>query len=178
MADGAYEGVTLGRLQTPLEIRKQAYWSYLAGGHHSYGHDESNSAPSEWRSWIDSRGVRHLGVCRTVLTGLHEWWHAAPDQSLFAAGEGSGIALNVAARSADGDWAVFYLASKASVTVKMADVCGGKATQAVWIDPTTGARRPVEKSPPLGTRDFTPPHGWADAVLLFERRALPPSDWQ
>lgn len=173
MAEGGYEGVNLGRLQTPLEIRKQAYWSYLAGGHHSYGHDDSNAAPGEWRSWIDSPGALHLGICRTVLTGLREWWDLVPDQSLFAAGEGTGIELNVAARSAGGHWALFYQASSTTVRIEMGGLCDGSVAHAFWIDPTTGTRTPIGEVPCRGARDFTTPAGWADALLLFERRTPP-----
>ena len=42
MAEGAYEGGTeYGFEVTALWIRRQAYYSYLAGGHHSYGHNDS-----------------------------------------------------------------------------------------------------------------------------------------
>ena len=34
MAEGGYEGLEFRRLQTAHHIRKQAYWSQLAGGHH------------------------------------------------------------------------------------------------------------------------------------------------
>jgi len=178
MAEGGYEGVNLGRLQTPLEIRKQAYWSYLAGGHHSYGHDSSNTAPHEWRSWIDSPGAQHLGICRRVLTGLREWWNLVPDQSLFAAGAGSGIALNVAARSASDHWALLYLASSTTVGIKMAGICDATSAEASWINPTTGARTGLGVLACRGTRDFTAPAGWADALLLFERNTSPPSSQQ
>jgi hypothetical protein len=170
MAEGGYEGVNLGRLQTPLEIRKQAWWSYLAGGYHSYAHDDSNSAPAKWRSWIDSPGARHLGICRAVLTGLREWWDLVPDQSLFAAGEGEGIDLNVAARSAAGHWALIYLASDTTVGIRMDGLVAGGAAQATWIDPTTGARTAAGTTQTTGTERFTTPDGWADALLLFEPR--------
>jgi hypothetical protein len=168
MAEGGYEGINLGRLQTPLEIRKQAYWSYLAGGFHSYAHDDSNSAPAEWRRWIDSPGARHLGVCRAVLTGLREWWDLVPDQSLIAEGEGEGIDLNVAARSAAGHWALLYLVSSATVGVRMDGLVAGRAARATWVDPTTGARSEAGTAQTAGTIGFTTPEGWADALLLLE----------
>lgn len=170
MAEGGYEGVNLGRLQTALEIRKQAYWSYLAGGHHSYGHNESNAAPAEWRSWIDSPGALHLGICRTVLTSLPEWWDLVPDQSLLADGEGQGLTLNVGARHESGQWALIYLAGSCSVPVRMERTCTGSAVEATWIDPKTGARGHVGGFPGSGVREFTVPEGLEDMLLLFERR--------
>jgi len=42
MAEGAYEqGSEYGFDVTPLWIRRQAYYSYLAGAHHTYGHNDS-----------------------------------------------------------------------------------------------------------------------------------------
>ena len=173
MAEGGYEGVNLGRLQTALEIRKQAYWSYLAGGHHSYGHDDSNSAPAEWRSWIDSPGALHLGICRAVLTSLPEWWNLVPDQALLAAGEGRGLTLNVAARHGSGQWALIYLASSCSVAVRMERTCAGSAVQATWVDPRTGARSGIGCFPGEGVREFTVPEGRDDVLLQIDRRSGP-----
>jgi hypothetical protein len=42
MAEGAYEaGSEYGFPVTPLWVRRQAYYSYLTGGHHTYGHNDS-----------------------------------------------------------------------------------------------------------------------------------------
>ena len=170
MAEGGYEGVNLGRLQMPLEIRKQAYWSYLAGGHHSYAHDDSNSSPGTWRSWIDSPGARHLGICTEVFTSLPGWWTLVPDQSLFAAGEGDGLTLNVAARSAAGDWVLVYLSSNTTVSIRLDVTPVEGALDASWIDPTTGARTKIGGSASGGVESFSTPDGWEDALLLLGRQ--------
>lgn len=40
--EGAYEaGSERGFEVSPLWVRRQAYTSYLAGGHHTYGHNDS-----------------------------------------------------------------------------------------------------------------------------------------
>jgi hypothetical protein len=168
MAEGGYEGINLGRLQTPLEIRKQAYWSYLAGGSHTYGHDDSNHATAEWRAWIEAPGALQLGICRQVLEGLPEWWDLVPDQSLIVEGEGKGIDLNVAARSGGGRWALLYLASSTTVTLAMDRLVARNVARATWIDPTTGERTAAGALPAEGTETFTTPGGWADALLLFQ----------
>ena len=42
MAEGAYEaGSEYGFPVTPLWVRRQAYYSYFAGAHHTYGHNDS-----------------------------------------------------------------------------------------------------------------------------------------
>ena len=51
MAEAAYEaGSEYGFDVTPLWVRRQAYYSYLAGGHHTYGHNDS------WRSSANLEG--------------------------------------------------------------------------------------------------------------------------
>ncbi len=168
MAEGGYEGVHHGKSHGPLLMRKQAYWSYLAGGYHSYGHNDNHACPSTWRSWIDSPGALHLSVCRKILTALSGWCDLVPDQSVFAAGEGSGLTLNVAARSARGDWVLAYLSSNAPVTIRMEASSTSSTAEASWIDPTNGKRTRIGSFPNRGTREFSPPHGWDDALLLLE----------
>jgi len=168
MAEGGYEGVEFGKLQTPLEIRKQAYWSHLAGGHHSYGHNDSWASPQPWRSWIDSPGALHMGVYRQIITSCSEWWNWIPDQSVFAAGEGSGLTLNAAARSPDGDWALVYLSSNTTVSLRMDKMAAAPEVAASWRDPRSGDETTIACLPTTGTREFTTPSGWEDAVLVLE----------
>jgi hypothetical protein len=168
MAEGGYEGAQSGKVHTPHLVRKQAYWSCLAGGYHSYGYNDNWESPRTWRTWIESPGAAHVGVCRQVLTGLSEWWGRVPDQSLFAGGAGSGMTLNVAARSSARDWALAYLSSNAPATIRMDGVVAGAQAEASWIDPTSGARTPIGSFPCAERRTFSPPDGWEDALLLLE----------
>ena len=41
---------------TPLLVRQQAYWSYLSGGFHTYGHNDLWRCNPTWRTAIDSPG--------------------------------------------------------------------------------------------------------------------------
>ncbi len=170
MAEGGYEGLEFGKMQTALEIRKQAYWSYLAGGYHTYGHNDSWTKVDTWRTWLDSPGARSLSVCKDVLTGLDKWWDLIPDQSFFVEGEGEGLTLNVAARSASGAWALFYLSSATSMSIKMRGIVKGATAKASWIDPTTGTGDEIGGLPARGVRSFSTPEGWHDALLLIERQ--------
>ncbi len=174
MAEGGYEGAQCGAVHTPHLIRKQAYWTCLAGGYHSYGHNDNWAAPADWRSWVHSLGAHHMGVCGRVLTGLDGWWGLVPDQSLFVRGAGSGVMLNAAARSAAGDWALAYLCTSDEARIDMAKVTSGAMVDAAWIDPTSGARTPIGSFPTAGERAFAIPEGWEDALLLFERPEEPP----
>ncbi len=162
MAEGGYEAAPhTGPPLTPLNCRKQAWWSYLSGGHHSYGHHGNWTAPATWRDWIDSPGALQMGVCRQVLESLPQWWSLVPDQSLIVFGEGEGELQSVSARSASGDWAVVYLARRCRLVLDAAF----SALRAQWVDPTTGERTTAR---PHGQSVKTP-DGWDDALLLLER---------
>ena len=55
MAEGAYEaGEEYGFAVTPLWVRRQAYYSYLAGGHHTYGHNDSWRILPTWKQSLDA----------------------------------------------------------------------------------------------------------------------------
>ena len=168
MAEGGYEGLEFGKLQTDLEIRKQAYWSHLAGGHHSYGHNDSWSNIHPVTSWIDSPGSNSLSVYRNIITSCNEWWNWIPDQSIFASGENSGLNLNASARSSSGDWVLVYLSSETSVSIRMDKITAGNTVKASWIDPTNGEKTRIGSFENIGTQSFSTPNGWEDAVLLLE----------
>lgn len=165
MAEGAYEGEEFGRLQTALDIRRQAYWSQLAGGCHTYGHNDAWAAPERWRAWIDSEGAAHLAVFRRIVTACPAWWKTIPDPLLFEAGEGAAESANVAARSADGDWALVYLSRSEPIHVRMERAATGRPVDAVWIDPTNGEETVIGRFDGKGVREFAPPDGWQDSVL-------------
>jgi len=162
MAEGGYEAAPhTGPPWTPLNCRKQAWWSYLSGGHHSYGHHGNWTAPANWREWIDAPGAAQMGVCRQVLESLPEWWNLVPDQGLIIHGEGEGEGQNVAARSPSGDWAIVYFARPCRVVLDAAF----SGLPAQWVDPRTGDRSDARAH----GQSFTTPDGWDDAVLVLRR---------
>ena len=169
MAEGAYEaGIEYGFDVTPLWIRRQAYWTYLAGGHHSYGHNDSWRLPPTWRDALDAPGAAQLGVLRTALLERTGWWDLVPDQSLIAGCEEGDPALNAAARSAVGDWGLVYLGGSATASIRMDEVGAGGTVDASWIDPTNGETTAVRGFTATGTQGFSAPEGWEDALLLLE----------
>jgi len=91
MAEGAYEaGFEYGFDVTPLWIRRQAYYSYLAGGHHTYGHNASWRILPSWKEALDAPGAVQMGVLKKIFMARKEWWLLVPDQSLFASGGRTG----------------------------------------------------------------------------------------
>jgi len=169
MAEGAYEqGSEYGFEVTPLWVRRQAWYSYLVGAHHTYGHNDSWRVLPTWRAALDAPGARQMGVLRTIFEAREEWWRLVPDQSLLLdGGRTDGKLLNLAARHEDGRWLMVYLSDPATVTVDAGRVVGGAPAEAFWIDPRSG------DSLPAGRTDgdklvLTTPDGWEDAVFVLE----------
>ena len=87
MAEGAYEAGFEYRFDvTPLWVRRQAYYSYLAGGHHTYGHNANWRVLPTWKEALNAPGAVQMGVLKKIFLARKEWWLLVPDQSLFASG--------------------------------------------------------------------------------------------
>ena len=179
LGEGAYEDgpeYPLGPI-TPLVVRKQAWWTFLAGGFHTYGQNQMWRMEPGWLSTLDTPGAFQMGVFKNIVTA-REWWKLVPDQSVFVDGPGSGPYLNAAARSVDGDWLLIYLAGKGSVTIHTDKIITSDRCKATWFDPRTGHATEVGTFPTgnlgLGVfpettaRTFTPPSTSEDAVLVLE----------
>ena len=170
MDEGAYEaGSEYGFDVTPLWVRRQAYYSYLSGGHFTYGHNDSWRMLPTWRKALDAPGAVQMGVLRKVFLGLAEWWFLVPDQGIFASGGRSeGDVLNLAARHQDGRWVLVYLGDKASFSIRMDKFTAGSEARASWIDPRTGDSVPAGVFAASGVRALATPEGWEDALLVLE----------
>jgi hypothetical protein len=173
MAEGAYEaGTEYGFDVTPLWIRRQAYYSYLAGGHHTYGHNDSWRVLPTWKKALDAPGAVQMGVLKKIFLGRNEWWYLVPDQSIFASGgQTAGQVLNLAARHKDGKWIMVYLAGKASFSINMNRLTAAGKVNALWIDPRTGNSIPAGSLSNTGIESFSTPDGWEDALLILEAPA-------
>jgi hypothetical protein len=159
-----------------LKVRKEAYWSYFAGGYHTYGDTDTwnfssfkEEATQDWKKALDSPGAASMSVLAKFFASI-EWWKLAPDQDVFAEGKGDGEKLNVAMRSADGDRLVVYLSSPATVSLRLDRLTAGKSARATWINPATGERTTIGDVPTTGPRSFSTPHSWPDALLLIETK--------
>ena len=169
MAEGAYEqGSEYGFDVSPLWIRRQAYYSYLAGAHHTYGHNDSWRVLPTWKQALDAPGAVQLRILKTILTGLDEWWYLVPDQSILATGgRTTGQVLNLAARHKDGKWGMVYLADKASFSINTSKLAAAKV-RARWIDPRTGDATGAGSFTNTAVQSFSTPPGWEDALLILE----------
>ena len=173
MAEGAYEaGSEYGFDVTPLWIRRQAYYSYLAGAHHTYGHNDSWRVLPTWKKALDAPGARQMGVLRKIFLDRKEWWYLVPDQSIFASGgQTGGDVLNLAARHKDGEWIMVYLGSKSAFSINMNKITAGSKVNAFWIDPKNGDSVPIGSFSNTAVRSFSTPDEWEDAILILETSA-------
>ncbi len=169
MAEGAYEeGSEYGFEVTPLWIRRQAYYSYLAGAHHTYGHNDSWRVLPTWKKALDAPGAVQMGVLKKIFLGLNQWWYLVPDQSIFAtAGQTGGKILNLAARHKDGKWIMVYLGDKTSFSINMNKITAGDKVNASWADPKTGDSVSIGRFSNTGIESFSTPDGWEDALLIL-----------
>jgi hypothetical protein len=172
MAEGAYEeGSEYGFAVTPLWVRRQAYYSYLAGAHHAYGHNDSWRVLPTWKKALDASGAYQMGILKKIFTGLTEWWLLVPDQSIFEKGSlVSGKLLNLSARHKDGKWVMVYLSRTCSFTIKLNKVCTAEKQKikASWIDPRNGKKISAGQYAARGIKSFSTPRGFEDAVLILE----------
>jgi len=169
MAEGTYEqGSEYGCDVSPLWIRRQAYYSYLAGTHHTYGHNDSWRVLPTWKQALDAPGATQLGILKRIFLDLGQWWYLVPDQSIFAAGgQTQDRILNLAARHKDGKWVMVYLGSRASFSINMDKIRTAKVG-ARWIDPKAGNPTTAGSFLNTGTQSFSTPEGWEDAILILE----------
>jgi len=172
MAEGAYEhGTEYGFDITPLWVRRQAYYSFLAGAHHSYGHNDSWRMLPTWREALDAPGARQMGILKDVFLGLEEWWNLVPDQTiLVSGGRADGRSLNLAARHYNGRWVIAYFADKASFKVDVGKVTAGSTAEALWIDPRNGKSTPTGSFATEGMKSFSTPYGWEDSLFLLKAK--------
>jgi hypothetical protein len=87
MLEGVYEGgEEYGFPITSLLVRREAYYTCLAGGFHGYGHNDSWRVKARWRDALDDPGAKQMNVLKNIFTHLPEWWQLVPDQAVFTSG--------------------------------------------------------------------------------------------
>jgi hypothetical protein len=170
MAEGAYEhGSEYGFEVTPLWVRRQAYYSFLSGASHTYGHNDSWRVLPTWKQALDAPGAIQMGLLKKIFQERKEWWHLVPDQSVMASGgTTNGQVLNLAARHKDGQWLMVYLGGRASFSVNLNRLAAADVIRAVWIDPRTGEPSRAGRLRNSGVESFSTPDGWEDALLILE----------
>jgi hypothetical protein len=153
-----------------LVIRRQACWSWFAGGYHTYGNGNvwhfdtcKPELTQPWKLALHSPGAATLKHFKEFLSAVR-WWDCVPDPSVFAEGQGSGASLNVAMRRTDGRAVAVYLATPATVRLRLDRIAAAGRLTARWVNPATGEDQPAGAWD-CQANSFTPPAGWSDALL-------------
>ncbi len=163
---------------TPLVVRRQAWWTTMAGGFYTYGQNQMWRMEPGWTAAFDSPGAGHMTQFRAIAS-RRPWWKMIPDQGLFAEGSASsGRTLNAAMRTPDRTCAMLYLSSQCHVLLYI-DRIATRRVQATWVNPQngetvdggtyeTGNRVPGQVFPRWTVQWFSVPDFWEDAVLLLD----------
>jgi hypothetical protein len=178
LGEGAYENgpeYPQGPI-TPLIVRRQMWWAFMAGGYMTYGQDQMWRMGPNWTATFDTPGAEQMGIFRRIAIS-RPWWDRVPDQGLFAAGVSSERTLNAAVRGADSTWAMIYLASQCHVLIHLDRILTREA-KATLVNPATGEEREAGTYAtgnrtgsvfPRGTTQwFATPGHWEDAVLVLD----------
>jgi hypothetical protein len=178
LGEGAYEDgpeYPLGPI-TPLIVRRQAWWAFMAGGFYTNGHNQNWRMEPNWADMLTAPGAAQMQVYKQTITS-RPWWRMVPDQGLFDLGIGSERSLNAAKRTTDSTSAVIYLSSQCHVRLHL-DKILTKRVRATWINPQDGETKEAGDYP-TGNRTgsvfpewqrtwFSVPDFWEDAVLILD----------
>ncbi len=182
---GSYGNLT-PRTATNLMLRRQAYWTVLAGGlaGYMYGLNGATSSTN-----LSTTAVTQLGYWKSFFMS-YAWYKLVPDQSHNVVTAGYGTATGAptggglgkgneqtdtyvtTARASDGKLAIAYVPVSTTLTVDMSQFAGSVTVE--WFDPTNDTYQPVGPSQfaNIGTQKFATPGknstGDPDWVLVLE----------
>ncbi len=178
LGEGAYENgpeYPQGPI-TPLVVRRQAWWTFMAGGSFTNGQDQMWRMEPHWTTTFDTPGARQMSIFKTVATS-RAWWNMVPDQGLYASGVSSERTLNVALRSTDSTCAMLYLASQCHVLIHL-DKILTREVVVTWVNPRDGEQREAgtyptgnnlgKPFPEARSQWFSVPGHWEDAVMILD----------
>jgi len=161
---------------TPLVMRRQAWWAFMAGGYFTYGQNQMWRMEPGWQAAFDTPGACQMGQFKAIATS-RPWWKMVPDQGLFAAGVGSEQTLNAARRAVDGTCAMAYLSSQCHVLIQLDRIVTRRA-KATFVNPQDGTELEAGTYetgymqpgifPRAYTQWFSTPARWEDAVLILD----------
>lgn len=179
--EGRYEGDTNDGNER--RVRIQAYQALLSGAMgHIFGNTpvwNFNGRPLyptslTWQQALGSRGAQSMTHLHSLFTP-RSWWDLVPDagNTFLTNGLSSELDRAVAAKAANGSYALAYLPSVRTVTANLGQLAGPKVN-ARWFDPASGAYSAIPGSPfsATGSQTFRPASNnssnYGDWVLVLE----------
>ena len=146
LGESTYEGEH-GDWGSPLQIRKQAWWSALTSATgHAYG-SANWKMEDNWRELAELPGAQSLKHL-TNLLGKFDWERTLPDDSrdsihfrpdLFADNNGAITAVGAPGKKGEKYFLIAYIPSPRYVWVYYGD----EAEKMYWYDPASGETTPV-----------------------------------
>jgi Protein of unknown function (DUF4038)/Putative collagen-binding domain of a collagenase len=141
---------------TDETLRRQVLWSLTSGAGGEFVGSDDWEFHDGWEGRLSTRALAQVTRLRDLFSRMR-WWRLVPDTGnrLVTAGRGTELTTDApmdvlendyvtAARTPDGRLAVVYLPTRRTITVDRSAMATG--ARAVWVDPTSGARRPVPMS--------------------------------
>ena len=164
------------------DVRRTAYLAVFAGAAgHTYGNGEvyefwspeKGINPPAWAARLPFReslqlpGSGQMQYLRYLIESRPPLLRQ-PDPSILL-GEISHRATERASalRASDGTYAFIYTQRGKPLTVRLAKI-SGTAIKAWWYDPRTGKAQAIERFSKTPQREFTPPVGGEDRVLVLD----------
>ena len=161
-----------------FDVRKQCYRSVFAGGCGvTYGHQAIwqycgpryaaiNYPDRPWRDALTRPGAEQMVYLRRLIES-RPCLERLPDQDLLAAVPAGKAEHCRALRDRAGSYAMVYLPSYQSVTIRTAKINGPKLA-AAWYNPRSGNMAPVGEFANSGELTFTTPLDGPDWVLVVD----------
>jgi len=171
LIESTYEGE---HNSSPVQIRRQAYWSVLCGGFgHVFGSYPVDVSAKGWMSSLETAGafsMMHFGK----LLGSRKWYQLITDQKHQVVTEGlgefRGLDYLAAAFSEDMSSLVVYMPSARSITVDHGKLKAMKL-RAQWYNPSVGEFIDTGEFSTKGQVKHSPPKD-GDWVFILEDAAV------
>ena len=164
------------------DVRRQTWRAVLAGaagatyGHHAVWQWAGprnagvNHVDRDWVSALHRPGAEAMRPLRDLMLS-RPYRGRTPDPAMIVGEAGEGARHMVAARGADGGYAIVFVPGAGrKVTVDLARI-HARAVRAWWFDPRTGRADPIGEVAAHGPAAFTTPSHGADWALVLDDAA-------
>lgn len=163
-------------------VRKAAYRAVFAGAcGHTYGHhsiwqfyEPQTRQPvthpwCDWRTALDRPGASQMVYLRRLMES-RPYLTRIPDQAVLVGAPGEGAEHRQATRDSLGRYCMVYLPEARPVQVNLG-LPAGAHVHGWWFDPRSGQAHDLGVLAVTAQREFTPPPGGPDWVLVVDDAA-------
>ncbi len=161
---------------TDQTLRRQVLWALTSGAAGEFVGSQDWKFDPGWEGRLSTPALTQIVRLRALVSRL-PWWRLGPDRehTLVTSGRGTQVTTDepmdvldsdyaTAAKTPNGRVALIYVPTHRTISVNLAALAAD--TRAVWVDPTSGQRRPVPTSPTF-TTPGTNAGGDTDWILLL-----------